>query len=172
LDDPGSFGQRHQEGDCLTAEFVPGRGEWPGAIDLRRSASKLSGVRMICVLLLAALALTTALAACGGGGSDDRAKVEASLQDYLSTLDPRQEGVFPLGAGAPQVRENSCKNLHTGPARLPEGFAGWRCVITFPPRKTAMPVAVGVNGSGVVTWAAPVSQAAPLPPATVYEGGP
>jgi hypothetical protein len=127
---------------------------------------------MICVLLLAALALTAVLAACGGGGSDDRAKVEASLQDYLNTIDPRQEGVFPIGAGAPQVRENSCKNLQTGPAPLPEGFAGWRCVITFPPRKTALHVAVAVNGSGVVAWAEPVSQAAPPRPATVYEGGP
>jgi len=125
------------------------------------------------VFLSAALALA-AMLLTGCGGSDDRTKVEASLQDYLNTIDPRQEGVFPVGAGAPQVRENSCKNLHTGPAPLPEGFAAWRCVITFPPRKTALHVAVAVNGSGVVAWAAPVSQAAPapLPPATVYEGGP
>ena len=135
---------------------------------------------MMCVLLLAALALTAVLAACGGGGSDDRAKVEASLRDYLSTLDPRaclesrfcRGGLFPLGAGVPQVKENSCKNLHTGPARLAEGFAGWSCEITFPPRKTALPVDVAVNGSGVVTWAEPVSQAPPPRPATVYEGGP
>ena len=132
-------------------------------------------MRTICVLLLAALALTAVLA-CGGGGSDDRAKVEVSLRDYLSTLDPQacvgsrfcQQGVFPLGAGAPQVRENSCKKIRTGP----EGLSAWSCVITFPPGKTAMPVAVGVKGSGVVTWAAPVSQQAPLPPVTVYEGGP
>ena len=132
-------------------------------------------MRTICVLLLAALALTAVLA-CGGGGSDDRAKVEVSLRDYLSTLDPQacvgsrfcQQGVFPLGAGAPQVRENSCKKIRTGP----EGLSAWSCVITFPPGKTAMPVAVGVKGSGVVTWAAPVSQQAPLPQVTVYEGGP
>jgi hypothetical protein len=133
---------------------------------------------MICVLLLAALALTAVLAACGGGGSDDRAKVEASLQDYLSNLDPEaclnsrfcRQGLFPVGAGIPQVREHSCNQNHTGPG--PEGPSAWSCVVTFPPGKTAMPVAVGVKGSGVVTWAAPVSQAAPLPPATVYEGGP
>lgn len=132
-------------------------------------------MRTICVLLLAALALTAVLAACGGGGSDNRAKVEASLQDYLSTLDPQaclnsrfcRQGLFPLGAGPPQVRENSCKKIRTGP----EGLSAWSCVITFPPGKTALPVAVGVKGSGVVAWAAPVSHQA-LPPATVYEGGP
>jgi hypothetical protein len=131
---------------------------------------------MICVLLLAALALTPMLAGCGSGGSDDRAKVEASLQGYLSNLDPQaclgsrfcRQGAFPVGAGAPQVRENSCKKNHTGP----KGLSAWSCVITFPPAKTAMPVEVGVKGSGVVTWAAPVTQVAPLPPATVYEGGP
>ena len=133
-------------------------------------------MRTICVLLLAALALTAVLA-CGGGGSDDRAKVEVSLRDYLSTLDPRaclesrfcRGGLFPLGAGVPQVREKSCKKNHTPALRGP---SAWSCVITFPPGKTAMPVAVGVKGRGVVTWAALVSQAAPLPPATVYEGGP
>jgi hypothetical protein len=127
------------------------------------------------VFLSAALALAATLLT-GCDGSDDRAKVEASLRHYLSTLDPQaclnsrfcQQGVFPLGAGAPQVRENSCKKIRTGP----EGLSAWSCVITFPPGKTAMPVAVGVKGSGVVTWAAPVSQQAPLPPATVYEGGP
>ena len=135
---------------------------------------------MMCVLLLAALALTAVLAACGGGGSDDRAKVEASLRDYLSTLDPRaclesrfcRGGLFPLGAGVPQVKENSCKNLHTGPARLAEGFAGWSCEITFPPGKTALPVAVAAKDNGEVSWAAPTSRQKPLPPATVYEGGP
>ena len=85
-------------------------------------------LRVGLVFLPAALALA-ALLLTGCAGSDDRAKVEASLQHYLRTpypqgcLDSRfcQEGVFPVGAGAPQVKENSCKKIHTGPALLPEG---------------------------------------------------
>ena len=126
------------------------------------------------VLLLAALALTVMLlTACGG--SDERTKVEAGLRDYLSTLDPQaclgstfcEQGVFPLGAGAPQVREHSCKEIQAGR----EGLSEWSCVITFAHGKSALPVAVAVKGSGKVSWAAPVSHEA-LPPATVYEGGP
>jgi hypothetical protein len=128
-------------------------------------------MRTISVLL--ALALTAVLlTACGAG--DDRAKVETSLQHYLSTLDPEaclntrfcQQGLFPLGAGVPQVRQNSCEKIHT----RPEGLSGWSCVITFPPGKTALPVTVAVKG-GKVYAAAPMSRQA-LPPATVYEGGP
>jgi hypothetical protein len=153
-------------------------------------------LRVGLVLLPAALALTAmVLTACGGGGPDDGAKVEASLQHYLSTLDPDLStldpqqslgqtrpavGVFPIGAGPPRVRGNSCKMIHTGkvrpartgkvrPARLPEWLSGWSCVVRF--GKTALPVAVAVKGSGEVYWAAPVSRQA-LPPATVYEGGP
>ena len=155
-------------------------------------------LRVGLVFLSAALALAAVLLT-GCGGSDDRAKVEASLQHYLSTpypqgcLDSRlcQEGVFPVGAGAPQVKENSCKKIHTGPAllpegplpallpeghphpaRLPEGLSGWSCVITFRPGKTALPVAVAAKDNGEVSWAAPTSRQKPLPPATVYEGGP
>jgi len=141
------------------------------------------------VFLSAALALATMLLT-GCGGSDDRAKVEASLRHYLSTPYPEaclnsrfcQEGAFPVGAGAPQVKEKSCKKIHPGaarlpkghprPARLPEGLSGWLCVITFPPGKTALPVAVAAKDNGEVTWAAPTSRQKPLPPATVYEGGP
>jgi hypothetical protein len=145
-------------------------------------------LRVGLVLLPAALALTAMVLTACGGGADDGAKVEASLQHYLSTLDPEQSvgqtrsavGVFPIGAGPPRVRENSCKKIHTGklrpartgkvrPARLPEGLSGWSCVVRF--GKTALPVAVAVKGSGEVYWAAPVSRQA-LPPATVYEGGP
>jgi hypothetical protein len=140
-------------------------------------------LRVGLVFLFAALALA-AMLLTGCGGSDDRAKVEASLQHYLSTPYPQgcldfrfcQEGVFPVGAGAPQVKENSCKKIHTGaarlPERLPEGLSGWSCVITFPPGKTALPVAVAAKDNGEVSWAAPTSRQKPLPPATVYEGGP
>ena len=153
-------------------------------------------LRVGLVFLSAALALA-AMLLTGCGGSDDRAKVEASLRHYLSTLDPQAclnsrfclQGVFPLGAGVPQVKEKSCRKIHTGPARLPEGLrpallpeglrparlpeglSGWSCVITFPPGKTALPVAVAAKDNGEVSWAAPTSRQA-LPPATVYEGGP
>jgi hypothetical protein len=99
-------------------------------------------LRVGLVLLPAALALTAmVLTACGGGGPDDGAKVEASLQHYLSTLDPDLStldpqqslgqtrpavGVFPIGAGPPRVRGNSCKMIHTGKVRAqrePERFA-------------------------------------------------
>ena len=137
-------------------------------------------LRVGLVFLSAALALAMLLTGCGG--SDDRAKVEASLRHYL--IHPRAcinyrfcpEGAFPVGAGAPQVRENSCKKIHTRAARLPEGLSeglsGWSCVITFPPGKTALPVAVAAKDNGEVSWAAPTSRQKPLPPATVYEGGP
>jgi hypothetical protein len=134
-------------------------------------------LRVGLVLLPAALALSAmVLTACGGGGADDGAKVEASLQHYLSTLDPEQSlgpqtrpavGVFPIGAGPPRVRENSCKKIYTGS----EGLSGWSCAVTFGNGKSALPVAVAVKGSGEVYAAAPVGGPA-LPPATVYEGGP
>ena len=153
-------------------------------------------LRVGLVFLSAALALAALLLA-GCGGSVDRTKVEASLRHYLihphACINYRfcPEGAFPVGAGAPQVKENSCKKIHTGrallpegplpallpeghphPARLPEGLSGWSCVITFPPGKTALPVAVAVKDNGEVSWAAPTSRGKPLPPATVYEGGP
>jgi hypothetical protein len=118
--------------------------------------------------LLAALALTAMLLA-GCGGNAARTKVEASLGHYLSTLDPQaclgsrvcEQGAFPTGAGVPQVRAKSCKKIRTG---------AWSCLITFPPGKTALPVAVAANGSGEVYSAAPVG--VQLSPATVYQGGP
>ena len=144
-------------------------------------------LRVGLVFLSAALALAAVLLT-GCGGSDDRAKVEASLRHYLihphACINYRfcPEGAFPVGAGAPQVKENSCKKIHTGlallpeghprQALLPEGLSGWSCVITFPPGKTALPVAVAVKDNGEVSWAAPTSRQKPLPPATVYEGGP
>jgi hypothetical protein len=131
------------------------------------------------VVLAAALALTAMLlTACGG--SDPRTKVEASLQHYLSTIDPQAclnstfcpQGAFPVGAGVPRVRENSCKKTQTGRIRPapPEGLTFWSCVVTF--GKTAFPAAVAVKRSGEVYLATLMSQAAPPKPATVYEGGP
>jgi len=138
-------------------------------------------VRVGLLFWSAALALATMLLT-GCGGSDDRTKVEASLHDYLSTIDPRASA-FPVGAGVPRVAENSCKKrrtVHTDtvrfpkgqprPPRLPERLTVWSCVVMF--GRTAMPVAVALKDSGEVYMANLVSQAAPLPPATVYEGGP
>ena len=145
-------------------------------------------LRVGLVVLPAALALTALLLLTACGGSDPPKKVEASLQHYLSTIDPKAclnstfcpQGVFPVGAGAPQVRENSCKKTHTGrirPARTgptlparPEGLTLWSCVVMF--GKTAFPAAVAVKRSGEVYLATLVSQAPPPKPATVYEGGP
>ena len=142
------------------------------------------------VFLSAALALT-AMLLTGCGGSDPRTKVEASLRHYLSTPYPQPclnspafcpQSQFPLGAGPPRVRENSCKKTDTGrsgfpsaarpdsPPALPEGLTFWSCVVTF--GKAAVPVTVLVKRSGEVYLANLMSQAAPPRPATVYEGGP
>lgn len=124
---------------------------------------------------LAALVFTAMLlTACSGSGGTDGTKVEASLQHYLSTLDPQAclgsryctQGVFPVGAGVPRVRKHSCKKVHDGSVQ------GWSCVITFAHGKSAMPVAVAAKDNGKVSAAWPVTQAAPLPPATTYQGGP
>jgi hypothetical protein len=125
-------------------------------------------LRVGLVILLASLALT-AMLLTGRGGSADHAKVEASLGDYLSTLDPQacvgsgvcDQGAFPAGAGVPRVAAKSCKKTRTGP---------WSCFITYAHGKTALPVTVAVNGSGKVYWAAPMG--GHLSPATVYQGGP
>ena len=87
-------------------------------------------LRVRLVFLSAALALA-AMLLTGCGGRDDRAKVEASLQHYLSTPYPQaclnsrfcqEESVFPLGAGAPQVKENSCKKTHNLAVRAGRTF--------------------------------------------------
>jgi len=141
------------------------------------------------VVLSVAVALAAMLlTGCGGGGADDGARVEASLEHYLSTPYPQQGlgqtsfelPAFPVGAGPPRVRENSCKKTHTSrirPARTgptlparPEGLTLWSCVVMF--GKTAFPAAVAVKRSGEVYLATLVSQAPPPKPATVYEGGP
>lgn len=132
------------------------------------------------------------LAGCGGGGIDGT-KVEASLRDYLSAIDPNdclgsgicRHGAFPVGAGIPRVKENSCKKapVRSGPRRpvhfpkgqprpprIPEGLTAWICIVTF--GRTRLPVLVAVKRSGDVYLANPMWHAPPLPPATTYEGGP
>src|SRR5262245_52294580 len=110
--------------------------------------------------LAVALAVTAMLlAGCGGGGGgDDPAEVEANLRHYLSTLDPMQSG-FPVGAGRPRVKENSCTRIPKDqvgqvqhppwPRRAPA--ASWSCVVRF--AHTPFRVLVALKDSGEVAWA-------------------
>jgi hypothetical protein len=115
------------------------------------------------IMVTGVLALTAALVA-GCSGGDDPAKVEASLQHYLDNSDP--EGTaLPLGVGAPQVRDNGCKDLHVKAepgqvlssrnlaVRMREGVALWSCVVRF--GTLALPVLVAVDDSTEVVWEAP-----------------
>ena len=100
------------------------------------------------VMVAGILAFTVVLlAGCGGG--DDRAKVEASLQDYLVSFPP-EEGAFPIGVGTPRVKDNSCKDRHV---KDPMGFALWACVVRF--ETFAMPAVVAVDDSTAVVAAFP-----------------
>jgi len=116
---------------------------------------------------------------CGGGG-DDRAKVEASLRNYLATVVP-EETAFPIGAGLPRVMDNGCKDRHVktgngpvlwlrslnhpgpnGRARVPDGLALWSCVVRF--ARVASPVLVAVDDTTEVVWATPMTSASTPPP--------
>jgi hypothetical protein len=109
------------------------------------------------VLALAAVLL----AGCGGGG-DDHAKVEASLQHYLDSL-VAEEGAFPIGAGAPRVKDNSCKERHgterfvfatlTRTIKSREGLPLWACVVKF--GTYPMPVVAAVDDGTEVVVAIP-----------------
>jgi hypothetical protein len=131
-------------------------------------------------LVFPALAL---LAGCGGGGGGDpAAKVEADLRSFLGTLVPGESG-FPVGAGPPRVKKNSCRKipkrrvpengLVVGPQRPPgappPAQASWSCVVRF--AHTPFHVLVALKDNGEVAAVAPLSRHV-LRPATVYQGGP
>jgi hypothetical protein len=134
---------------------------------------------------LGASALIAVLAAgCGSGGATP-AKVETSLRDFISGMNP-QEGVgpFPVDAGPPHLKHNSCRDRHittksgqvvtlyAGIGTFPKADALWTCVVTFGNSLT-LPVDVLVKGSKVVGVFPRASQGAPgQSPATVYQGGP
>ena len=120
------------------------------------------------------------LAGCGGGG-DDRAKVEASLRQYISGMPP-EGGGFPIGAGPPRVRDKSCTDRHVitksgqvyvfrrSTNILPSGLALWACIVTFRHSLT-LPVNVAVKGSEVVAVFPGASPKAPRQsPARTYTG--
>ena len=55
------------------------------------------------------------LTGCGAG--DDSAKVEASLHQYVGSLNP-ENAPFPIGAGIPRVQEKAAR---IGTSRLKSG---------------------------------------------------
>jgi hypothetical protein len=159
-----------------------------------QSVATPKGLLARSVLLPAALALTVMLVAgCGGGGH--RAKVEDTLQDSLNTLDPALRTAFPVGAGPPRVKENSCRKIQERqvlpprppgrpilPAQLPrrlvrpaprppQHLAFWSCVVRFAHTPFHLRVALEDNGK---IYAAMLMPRQVLRPgtATVYQGGP
>lgn len=100
------------------------------------------------LIMVAGVLVLTAVLLAGCGGGDDRAKVEASLQDYLASSVP-EEGPFPIGVGRPRLKDNSCKDRHVESM----GFALWACVVTF--ETFAMPAVVAVDDSTEVVAAFP-----------------
>jgi hypothetical protein len=114
------------------------------------------------VMVTGILGLTAVLlAGCGGG--NDRAKVEASLRDYLGNLTP-EYSLFPVGAGSPRVKDNSCWDRHLKveesfpwwgiqPRSLKGRLALWQCVVKF--GTLATPVLVVVDDRIEVVSAMP-----------------
>jgi hypothetical protein len=100
-------------------------------------------------------------AGCGGG--DDHATVEANLHRYLINLVP-EESPFPIGAGAPRAKDNSCNERHDDTkgfvlstraltVKSREGLALWACVVKF--GTYPMPVVVAVDDGSEVVEAMP-----------------
>jgi hypothetical protein len=139
--------------------------------------------------LPAALALTAMLlAACGGGHHG--AQVEDTIQNSLNHLDPTLRAFFPVGAGPPRVKANSCKKItqptpppgrltlpprpsreFDRPPRPPKHLAWWSCVVRL--AHTPFDLRVALEDNGTIFWAGLMSRQALRPgTATVYQGGP
>jgi hypothetical protein len=128
----------------------------------------------------AALALTAMLAAGCGGAGDPGPKVEAGLQHYFSTFNP-EDSVFPYAAGAPRVKDNSCKDLHRKfqgmflrppvPTKL-KNAALWQCFVRFNAFTLTVHVAVNDSNEVVVAWPfyGDSRKAPKLSPARIYTG--
>jgi hypothetical protein len=126
-------------------------------------------VRRVTVAATLALAAVV-LAGCGGGG-DDQAKVEASLRHHLVSPVPDRNSflmggaAFPIRAGTPRVKDNSCKDRHirvekghlmwsrTASFWIGKPVALWTCVVKF--GTLAMPVNVVVDDRSDVITAGP-----------------
>lgn len=138
------------------------------------------------VLLPAALALTAILIV--GCGEDHRSTVEDTVQNSLNNLDPPQRAAFPIGAGPPRVKENSCRkirapappagrlilpggSLRSRPPRPPEHLAFWSCVVRFAHVPFRLRVALEDNGKIFEAFLMPRQSLNPGT-ATTYEGGP
>lgn len=150
------------------------------------------GVLAYSVLLPAALALTAILLVAGCGGGDHSAKVEDTLQSSLNNLDPELRQAFPIGAGPPRVKANSCRKIEepapppgrrpplparlrevlVPPARrLPKHLAFWSCVVRFAHTPFHLRVALEDNGKIFSAMLMPRQVLRPGT-ATVYQGGP
>jgi hypothetical protein len=102
------------------------------------------------VMLAGVLALgAVVLASCGGSG-DDQAKVESSLRHHLVSLVP-DRNPFPVGAGTPRVKDNSCKDRHI---KVEKGHVMWSRTVSF---KIGMPVALWTCVVKFGTLATPVN---------------
>jgi hypothetical protein len=123
-------------------------------------SAKEEAVMVRLVLVATSVTLTMMLFAGCGGGGDDRAKVEANVQHYLAGLPP-DGNPFPIGAGMPRVRHNSCRDRHVKvekghlmvsrsvTSKVGIDVALWTCVVKL--GTLAMPVNVVVrDGTEVV----------------------
>jgi hypothetical protein len=134
------------------------------------------------VVLAAALGLTMLSAGCGGGGH--HTTVEETLQNALNHLSPQQRSAFPIGAGPPRVKKNSCKKIGKPlpppkqpilgappPRAYPDHLAFWSCVVRF--AHVPFHLRVALRADGKIAWAVLMPRQVLRPAtATVYQGGP